>query len=92
MGYLGIAAKAGTTSANIKKFIRTGDCSPGFANTIGTTTTNIKAFVNGKASPGLAQTLGTNTSSAQGLREEIGRVGAIGLIIGLACGRGKDNK
>lgn len=90
MGYLGIASKAGTTAANIKKFIRTGESSPGFANTVGTTSTNITSFVKGKASPGIAQALGTNTSSAQGLRDEIGRVGAIGLIIGLACGRGKD--
>jgi len=89
MGYLGIAAKAGTTSSSIKKFIRTGECSPGFASTIGISSTTISAFVKGTASPGLAQVLGTNTSGAQGLRDEIGRVGAIGLIIGLACGRGK---
>ncbi len=89
MGYLGIAAKAGTTSSSIKKFIRTGECSSGFASSIGTSSTTISAFVKGTASPGIAQVLGTNTSGAQRLRDEIGRVGAIGLIIGLACGRGK---
>ena len=89
MGYLGIATKAGTTSSHIKKFLRTGECSLGLASTIGTTSTAVTGFVSGKASPGIAEALGTNTSSAQGLRDEIGRVGAIGLIIGLACGRGK---
>lgn len=89
MGYEGIASRVGTTSANIRKLIKTGEGSPGLASAIGTTSSNITAFVNGKASPSIAQALGTITRNAQLLRDEIGREGAIGLIIGLACGRGK---
>lgn len=90
MGYAGIASQAGTTSANIEKLIRTGEATPGLASTIETTSANLTAFVNGKASPGIASAMGTTTANAQILRDEIGREGAIGLIIGLACGIGKD--
>jgi len=87
MSYIGIAAKAGTISTNIEKLITQGEGSPGLAARIGTTSSNITAFVGGRASPGIAAALGTTTSNAQALRNDIGREGAIGLIIGLACGR-----
>ena len=89
MNYAGLASQAGTTSANIQKSIRTGEATPGLASTVETTSANLTAFVNGKASPGIAFSLGTTTTNAQLLRDEIGREGAIGLIIGLACGIGK---
>lgn len=86
MSYVGIAAKAGTISSNIEKLISRGEGSPGLAGRIGTTSSNITAFVNGRASPGIAVALGTTMSNAQVLRDAIGKEGAIGLIIGLACG------
>ena len=86
MSYTGIAAKAGATSTNIARLIQRGEGTPGLAARIGTTSTNITAFVNGRASPGIAQALGTTTTNAQALRDAIGREGAIGVIIGLACG------
>ena len=86
MSYAGIAGKVGTTSSNIEKLLRTGQGSPGLANKIGTTSSNITAFINGKASPSIASALGTTTSNAQQLRDEIGAEGAIGVILGLACG------
>ena len=89
MSYVGIAAKAGTISNNIEKLISRGEGSPGLAARIGTTSSNITAFINGHASPAIATALGTTTSNAQVLREAIGKEGAIGLIIGLACGRGQ---
>jgi hypothetical protein len=88
MSYVGIAKKAGTTSTNIEKLIRIGEGSPSLSNRIGTTSTNITAFINGKSSPGIAKALGTTTTNVQQLRDEIGREGAIGVIIGLACGMG----
>jgi len=90
MSYVGIASRIGTTSTNVEKLIRTGEGSPGFASRIGTTSANITAFVDGKASPGIARALGTTTRNTQQLRDEIGREGAIGLIIGLACGLGAE--
>ncbi|GAW96732.1 MULTISPECIES: hypothetical protein [Colwellia] len=86
MSYVGIARNAGTISTNIEKLIRSGEGSPGLSKRIGTTSTNITAFINGKASLGIAKALGTTTTNAQQLRDEIGREGAIGVIIGLACG------
>ncbi len=90
MSYIGIASKSGTISSNIVKLIQMGEGTPGLASTIGTTSTNITKFINGRASPAIAQALGTTTTNAQLLRDDIGREGAIGLIIGLACGRGKE--
>lgn len=90
MSYVGIASRIGTTSSNVKKLIRMGEGSPGFASRIGTTSNNITMFINGKASPGIARALGTTTDNTQMLRNELGREGAIGLIIGLACGLGKE--
>jgi hypothetical protein len=86
MSLVGIAAKAGTTSANIAKLISSGQGSPAIAARLGTTSASITDFINGKASPGIAQRLGTTTMNAQLLRNVIGREGAIGLILGLACG------
>ncbi|MFL6207682.1 MAG: hypothetical protein ACJ74W_02465 [Pyrinomonadaceae bacterium] len=90
MSLTGIAIKAGTLSSNLEKLIRYGEGSTGLAVRIGTTSANITAFVNGKASAGIARALGTTTSNAQALRDMIGREGAIGLIIGLACGMDRD--
>jgi hypothetical protein len=86
MSFVGIAQKAGTTSSNIVKLISTGQGSPGLATRIGTTSSNITAFVAGRATSGIALALGTTTTNAQALRDAIGKEGAIGLIIGLACG------
>jgi hypothetical protein len=91
MNYAGIASRARSTSANIENLIRSGVGSPGLARSIGTTSQRITDFVNGTASPGVARALGTTTANAQVLRNVIGREGAIGLIIGLACGRNTDD-
>ena len=85
MSYIGIASRAGTISSNVQKLIDSGQGSAGFATRIGTTSANITKFINGTASPGIAGALGTTTANANLLRGEIGRDGAIGLIIGLAC-------
>lgn len=88
MSLIGIAGQAGTTSSNLEQLIRSGQGSAGLAGRIGTTSANITEFVEGRASSGIAQVLGTTRSNAQLLRNMIGREGAIGLIIGLACGIG----
>jgi len=87
MSYVGIASQAGSTSSRIEELIKFGTGSPGLAKRIGTTSSRITDFINGTASPGIAKALGTTTSNAQILRDAIGREGAIGLILGLACGR-----
>lgn len=89
MSLAGIASRAGTTTSNIAQLINSGIGSAGLAGRIGTTTSNITDFVRGTASVGIAAALGTTTSGAQELRDLIGRDGAIGLVIGLACGLGR---
>ena len=92
MSYIGIAAKDGTISSSIEQLISRGEGSPGLAGRIGTTSSGITEFVRGRASPGIAAALGTTTSNAQALRDAIGREGAIGVIIGLACGRDRERE
>jgi hypothetical protein len=88
MSFAGIAASAGTTVSGIDQLIRHGSGSPGLAATIGTTPGALTSFVNGQAAADIAQALGTTAGAAQELRNMLGREGAIGLIIGLACGMG----
>ena len=89
MSLIGIASRAGTTSANVEALLRNGVGCPGLAARIGTTTNGLTEFITGKASPGIAAALGTTTQNAQELRNALGREGAIGLVLGLACGLGK---
>lgn len=89
MAFAGIASSAGTTISGIEELIRTGGGSAGLASTIGTTPASITHFINGQAAADIAAALGTTPGAAQELRNRIGREGAIGLIIGLACGLGR---
>lgn len=88
MSFAGIASSAGTTIPGIEQLVRHGSGSPGLAATIGTTPSAINGFINGQASADIAAALGASSGELQELRRMIGREGAIGLIIGLACGIG----
>lgn len=88
MSFAGIASSAGTTIPGVEQLVRHGSGSPGLAATIGTSPSAINSFVNGQASADIAAALGTSSGELQELRRMIGREGAIGLIIGLACGIG----
>ena len=90
MSFIGIASQIGTTSTNIEMLINAGHGSPGLASAIGTTSANLTDFINGRASAGIASALGTTTTNAQILRNDLGREGAIGLVIGLASGIKKE--
>jgi hypothetical protein len=87
MSLTGIAGHAGVTTSSLQQLIAHGSATAGLAGRLGVTTSNINDFINGSASAGIASALGTTSSSAQELRNLIGREGAIGLIIGLVCGR-----
>ena len=88
MSFAGIAASAGTTISGIEELLRHGSGSPGLAATIGATPASITSFINGQVSADIAAALGATPGAAQELRHRIGREGAIGLVIGLACGIG----
>ena len=89
----GIAAKAGVSTTCMENLVNNGESSIRLAKRIGTNRANITKFIEGTVSPAIAAALGTNREHAQDLREhaqdlrnKLGRDGAIGLIIGLACG------
>ena len=88
MNLVGIAAKAGTTTTCLEDLINKGEGSIRIARKIGTSSENIMKFIEGTVSQGIAKAIGTNMKNAQDLRDKIGREGAIGLIIGFACGFG----
>jgi len=86
MNLIGIASKAGVNTTCLENLINKGEGSIRIANRIGTSRANITKFIEGTVSPGIAAAIGTSREHAQDLRDKIGREGAIGLIIGLACG------
>jgi hypothetical protein len=87
MSYIGIASKAGTLSSGIEALIRDGRCSIGLASKLGCLSSGVESFIEGRSCPiPLAKHCGSLTSNMMALRAEIGREGAIGLILGLALG------
>jgi len=86
MNLVGIASKAGVSTKCMENLVNKGDGSVRLASRIGTNRENITRFIKGTVSPGIAAALGTSREHAQELRDQIGREGAIGIIIGLACG------
>ena len=86
MNLVGVASKAGVNTTCMENLINKGKGSVRLASRIGTSSSNITKFIEGTVSPGIAAALGTSREHAQDLRDKIGREGAIGLIIGLACG------
>ncbi len=86
MNLVGIAARAGVSTTCLENLINNGEGSIRLAKRIGTNRANITKFIEGTVSPAIATALGTSREHAQDLRDKIGRDGAIGLIIGLACG------
>ena len=86
MNLVGIASRAGVNNTCLENLINNGEGSVRLANRIGTNRENITKFVEGTVSPGIASALGTSREHAQDLRDRIGREGAVGIIIGLACG------
>jgi len=92
MNFVGIASKAGVNTICLENLINKGEGSIRLANRIGTSRANITKFIEGTVSPGIATAIGTSREHAQDLRDKLGHEGAIGLIIGLACGmdRSKD--
>lgn len=86
MNLVGVASRAGISTTCLENLINKGKGSIRLANRIGTSRANITEFIEGTVSPGIAAAMGTSREHAQDLRDKIGREGAIGLIIGLACG------
>ena len=75
---------AGVMDDAISILIADGEVSSGLALRIGSPREPLQEFVNGVASGSIARVLGTTVEGAQLLRDELGRDGAVGLLLGLA--------
>lgn len=82
MSLISIAGTCGVTTSNLERLVR-GEVTPGVAGKIGITMSSLQTFVDGGTSVGLAGILGTTSSNLQDLRNQIGKQGSIGLIVGL---------
>ncbi|NKB38586.1 MAG: hypothetical protein GKR93_15740 [Gammaproteobacteria bacterium] len=90
MSFTDTTSHAGTTSNSIQ-LLFTGQVSEGIATSLGTTAAAVQKFINGQASEGLATAIGISSSELQHLRNDLGKDGAIGLILGLAIALPKES-
>ena len=60
----------------------TGDVSVSLARKFGATTTDLQTFIRGDVNANMASALNLNYADLKALRAEIGREGAIALLIG----------
>ena len=88
MGSVGIASQMGITPSALDDLIK-GSVPITIADRLGTTPASLQDFVNGGTCSALASALGTTPASLQELRSEIGKEGAIGLLIGVAASFGR---
>lgn len=82
MSLSNVASKCDVTSMDFRNLL-TGDVSVSLARKFGVTTTDLQNFIKGNdISANLASAWKMHYNDLRALREEIGREGAIGLIIG----------
>jgi len=60
------------------------------ASLLRTATSVVQEFIDGKASPGMANVLGGNVTAIQQLRDQIGKNGAIGVLIGICIEKARN--
>jgi len=65
-----------------------GHSTPAIASRLRTGVELVQEFIDGRASTGVAAAIGAPTVFVQDLREQLGREGAIGLLVGLCVSRG----
>jgi hypothetical protein len=86
MSLIGISGAMGVTSESLNELLN-GRVTPGVG---GATSGSLQEFLVGGTSIGLAGHIGCTSATLQDLRNLIGDEGAIGLLIGLCIGVGKE--
>ena len=81
MTYEGPARRCGVSSEDIAALLQ-GKTTAGIATRLGVSQTAVRAFLDGELSPKLAQKAGFSADTLLRLRNQIGREGAIGMLIG----------
>ena len=78
----GIASKLGLATASLHELLA-GQVPNDAASNLKTSTAALQDFIDGRVAAGFASLLGGPPEDVQRLRDQIGREGAIGVIIGL---------
>jgi hypothetical protein len=86
MSLLDVASSMGVLQSQLEDLLA-GDVRIEIASKSGVLRSNVQRFIDGDVSLGMAAALGTDHSSAQELRDCIGKDGAIGVVIGLCIGQ-----
>ena len=86
MQVLDLASRLGITDMALDRLLQ-GDVPVTLAARLDTTQASLQAFVDGSAEVGIAAELGCSPRAVQRLRDEIGREGAIGVLIGLCASK-----
>jgi hypothetical protein len=86
MEVLDLASRLGISETALDRLMH-GDVPITLADRLDTTQPSLQAFVDGSAEVGVAAHLGCSPRAAQRLRDEIGREGAIGVLIGLTAAK-----
>jgi hypothetical protein len=89
MSLIGISGAMGVTSESLNELLN-GRVTPGVGGRLGATSGSLQEFLVGGTSIGLAGHIGCTSTTLQDLRNLIGDEGAIGLLIGLCIGVGKE--
>ncbi|MFC1706037.1 hypothetical protein ACFL59_04335 [Planctomycetota bacterium] len=87
MSYSSLAASMGVTSYAVADIVN-GRANVAIAACLDTNTPAIQDFIDGKATPSFAAVMRIPTEEAQVLRDNIGKDGALGVVIGLAAAMG----
>jgi hypothetical protein len=86
MSLLSTATKMGVTTSALQDLIN-GHVPLSIAAQLGVTASSLQQFIDGSASVSTGRLFSVTSSGAQDLRNQVGKNGAIGLIIGLCIGR-----
>lgn len=81
MSFEGPARRCGVSSDDIAALLD-GETTAGIAARLGVPQKAVRALLDGDLSPGLAQKVGFSADTLLRLRNQIGREGAIGMLIG----------
>lgn len=86
MEVLDLASRLGISETALDRLMQ-GDVPVTLAARLDTTQASLQAFVDGNAEVGVAAHLGCSPRTVQRVRDELGREGAIGVLIGLAAAK-----
>ena len=86
MSLLDVANRMGTGPLTLDRLL-TGEVSPELASHFGASALAVQDFIDGKVSTSFANATDIRDTSLQELRDQIGREGAIGFVLGMCIAK-----